>query len=359
MAFPKYDIVLTDVQDSAKALGKVTISGKVQLNGQNVDDFNGFVYPSIFDKKSDYQTLQQDESPLILFDLQKNLLFRGKSSVVNGEFTFSFVVPKDLDYDFGNGKISLYASGVTNSDSLADGAGYNLDMIIGGTSEDYQDDVEGPTIQLYMNDTNFENGGVTNENPSMLAVVFDQNGINTIGNGIGHDATAVLDEVSSNPIVLNDFYESDIDTYKSGKILYPFNSLSPGKHTLKVKVWDVFNNSSEDEIEFVVIKSDQISILNLLNAPNPVIHYTDFYFDHNQDGQELDIILQIIDLQGREVYQTNEKIYPSGNTYGPIRWNAGSQNNYTLLPGTYVYNLVVISQNGEKIKKSGRLILLK
>lgn len=359
LAFPKYDIVLTDVQDSAKALGKVTISGKVQLNGQNVDDFNGFVYPSIFDKKSDYQTLQQDESPLILFDLQKNLLFRGKSSVVNGEFTFSFVVPKDLDYDFGNGKISLYASGATNSDSLADGAGYNLDMIIGGTSEDYQDDVEGPTIQLYMNDTNFENGGVTNENPSMLAVVFDQNGINTIGNGIGHDATAVLDEASSNPIVLNDFYESDIDTYKSGKILYPFNSLSPGKHTLKVKVWDVFNNSSEDEIEFVVIKSDQISILNLLNAPNPVIDYTDFYFDHNQDGQELDIILQIIDLQGREVYQTNEKIYPSGNTYGPIRWNAGSQNNYTLLPGTYVYNLVVISENGEKTKKSGRLILLK
>ena len=159
--------------------------------------------------------------------------------------------------------------------------------------------------------------------------------------------------------MLNDFYESDIDTYKSGKILYPFNSLSPGKHTLKVKVWDVFNNSSEDEIEFVVIKSDQISILNLLNAPNPVIDYTDFYFDHNQDGQELDIILQIIDLQGREVYQTNEKIYPSGNTYGPIRWNAGSQNNYTLLPGTYVYNLVVINENGEKTKKSGRLILLK
>ena len=178
-------------------------------------------------------------------------------------------------------------------------------------------------------------------------------------NSHGDKKNQVLDEVSSNPIVLNDFYESDIDTYKSGKILYPFNSLSPGKHTLKVKVWDVFNNSSEDEIEFVVIKSDQISILNLLNAPNPVIDYTDFYFDHNQDGQELDIILQIIDLQGREVYQTNEKIYPSGNTYGPIRWNAGSQNNYTVLPGTYVYNLVVISQNGEKIKKSGRLILLK
>ena len=106
LAFPKYDIVLTEVQDSAKALGKVTIKGEVQLNDQRID-FNGFVYPSVFDKSSDYQTLQQDESPLIIFDLQKNLLFKGKSSVVNGEFTFSFVVPRDLNYDFGNGKISL------------------------------------------------------------------------------------------------------------------------------------------------------------------------------------------------------------------------------------------------------------
>jgi hypothetical protein len=359
LAFPKYDIVLTEVQDSAKALGKVTISGQVQFNGQIVDDFNGFIYPSVFDKKSDFQTLEQDESPLIIFDLQKNLLFKGKSSVTNGFFTFSFIVPRDLDYDFGNGKISLYASGSTNSDSLVDGAGYNLEMIIGGTSEDYQDDTVGPQIQLYMNDTNFENGDVTNEDPSLLAVLFDENGINTIGNGIGHDVTAIIDENSSNPIVLNDFYQSDVDSYKSGKIVYPFNSLSEGRHTLSVKVWDVFNNSSQEEIDFIVIKSDKISIQNLLNAPNPVIQYTDFYFEHNQDGKELDVILQIVDIHGKLVHQTQERIYPSGFTYGPIRWNASSEYNHSLLPGTYVYTLVVSDENGEKTKKSGRLILLK
>lgn len=359
LAFPKYDVVLTEVQDSAKALGQVTIKGELQLNGQKIDDFNGFVYPSVFDKRSDYQTLQQDESPLIIFDLQKNLLFKGKSSVSNGEFTFSFVVPRDLNYDFGNGKISLYASGSTTSDSLADGAGYNLDMIIGGTSDDFDNDLDGPLIDLFMNDTNFESGDVTSEDPSLLAVLFDENGINTVGNGIGHDVTAILDEASSNPIVLNDFYQSDTDSYQSGEILYPFNSLSEGKHTLSIKVWDVFNNSSEDDIEFVVIKSDQISIQSLLNVPNPVVDYTDFYFEHNQDGNELDVILQIVDIHGRMVHSIQEKIYPSGFTYGPIRWNASSEYNHTLRPGTYVYTLIARGQNGELSKKSGRLILLK
>ena len=359
LAFPKYDIVLTEVQDSAKALGKVTIKGEVQFNGQKIEDFNGFVFPSVFDKKSDYQTLQQDESPLIIFDLQKNLLFRGKSSVLNGEFTFSFVVPRDLNYDFGNGKISLYASGTTSSDSLADGAGYNLDMIIGGTADDFEDDIDGPLIDLFMNDTNFESGDITNENPSLLAVLFDENGINTIGNGIGHDVTAILDEASSNPIVLNDFYQSDTDSYQSGQILYPFSSLSEGQHTLSIKVWDVFNNSSQDDIDFVVIKSDQISIQSLLNVPNPVVNYTDFYFEHNQNGSELDIVLQIVDIQGRMVHKTQEKIYPSGFTYGPIRWNGTSEYNHSLLPGTYVYTLIATAENGEISKKSGKLILLK
>ena len=217
----------------------------------------------------------------------------------------------------------------------------------GGTSDDFDNDLDGPLIDLFMNDTNFESGDVTSEDPSLLAVLFDENGINTVGNGIGHDVTAILDEASSNPIVLNDFYQSDTDSYQSGEILYPFNSLSEGKHTLSIKVWDVFNNSSEDDIEFVVIKSDQISIQSLLNVPNPVVDYTDFYFEHNQDGNELDVILQIVDIHGRMVHSIQEKIYPSGFTYGPIRWNASSEYNHTLRPGTYVYTLIARGASGD------------
>ena len=169
LAYPQYDIVLTDVQDSAKALGLVTISGEIQHNGVKLNKFNGLVYPKVYDKRRDFQTLGQDESPVFVFDLQKNLLFKGKSSVENGEFSFSFIVPKDINYDFGNGKISLYAKGDIQ-DQLCDALGHNLDMIVGGTSSEYTEDFEGPQIELFMNDTNFIFGGITDANPSLYAI---------------------------------------------------------------------------------------------------------------------------------------------------------------------------------------------
>ena len=56
-----------------------------------------------------------------------------------------------------------------------------------------------------MNDESFIMGGITDENPSLYAKVYDENGINTVGNGIGHDILAVLDENTADAIVLNDF----------------------------------------------------------------------------------------------------------------------------------------------------------
>ena len=105
LAYPQYQVELTNVQDSLMALGKVTMSGRiVDENGVLLSGFNGFVYPSVFDKSINYQTLGQDVSPVINFDLQNALLFKGKSTVIDGEFTFSFVVPKDINYSFGKWK---------------------------------------------------------------------------------------------------------------------------------------------------------------------------------------------------------------------------------------------------------------
>ena len=148
-----------------------------------------------------------------------------------------------------------------------------------------------------MNDTNFIFGGITDANPSLYATLYDESGINTVGNGIGHDMLAIIDEESSNPIVLNDFYESNINSYKSGTINYPLSTLSEGKHSLTVKVWDVHNNSSEGVTEFVVLSSDNLTIQNLLNFPNPMVDFTSFYFEHNQNNEKMKVLLQIIDLQ--------------------------------------------------------------
>ena len=357
LAYPKYDVILTEVQDSAKALGLVSVKGEIQRNGVRLNNFNGLVFPKVYDKRRDYQTLGQDESPVFVFDLQKNLLFKGKSSVENGEFSFSFIVPKDINYDFGNAKISLYAKG-NNNQELCDAFGHNLDMIVGGTTTDFEEDYIGPHIDLFMNDTNFIVGGITDANPSLHALLYDENGINTVSNGIGHDMLAVLDEESANPIVLNDFYESDVDSYKSGVIDYPFNTLSEGKHTLRVKVWDVHNNSAESTTEFVVLSSDNLNIQNLLNYPNPVVDFTSFYFEHNQNDQEMEVVLQIIDLQGRVVKEIKENIIPNGYRYGPINWNGKSKNGIKLNAGVYVYSLLARLSDGKTANNSGRLILI-
>ena len=357
LAYPQYDIVLTDVQDSAKALDLVTISGEIQHNGVKLNNFNGLVYPKVYDKRRDFQTLGQDESPVFVFDLQKNLLFKGKSSVENGEFSFSFIVPKDINYDFGNGKISLYAKGDIQ-DQLCDALGHNLDMVVGGTSSEYTEDFEGPQIELFMNDTNFIFGGITDANPSLFAKLYDESGINTVSNGIGHDMLAIIDEESSNPIVLNDFYESDINSYKSGIIDYPFSTLSEGKHSLTVKVWDVHNNSAEGVTEFVVLSSNNLTIQNLLNYPNPVVDFTSFYFEHNQNNEQMKVVLQIIDLQGRVVKEIKEDITPNGYRYGPIQWDGKSESGDKLNAGVYVYSLIASLSNGKTTNNSGRLILI-
>lgn len=357
LAYPQYEIELTVVQDSIKALGEVTMSGRiVNENGDLLSAFNGYVYPSVFDKSIDYQTLGQDASPVLDFDVQNALLFRGKATVVNGEFSFSFVVPKDINYNFGSGKISLYASGELDGE-LADAAGYNKDFVVGGTAEDYELDVDGPRVDLFMNDTLFQFGGVTNQSPSLLALVFDENGVNTVGNGIGHDAVAILDENGTNPIVLNDFYESNVDSYQRGEIWYPFANLEEGLHTLRVKVWDVYNNSSEAYTEFLVSNADNLSIENLMNHPNPMANFTAFYFEHNQSGMSLDVRLEIMDLQGRMLKVLSDRLIPNGYRYGPIQWNGKNKEGADLSSGVYVYRIVATSESGEHLEKSGKLVI--
>lgn len=357
LAYPKYEIELTNVQDSIKALGEVTMIGRVvDENGYLLSGFNGYVYPSVFDKSVDYQTLGQDASPVFDFDLQDALLFRGKATVLNGEFSFSFVVPKDINYSFGNGKISLYASGDLNGE-LVDAAGYNEDFVVGGTAEDYAIDVEGPQLDLFMNDTLFQFGGLTNENPNLLALVFDENGVNTVGNGIGHDAIAILDENGANPIVLNDFYQSNVDNYQRGQIWYPFAKLEEGLHTLRVKLWDVYNNSSDAYTEFVVSRSGFLSIENLVNHPNPMVNFTAFYFEHNQSEMSLDIRLEIMDLEGRILEVLIDCVTPNGYRYGPIQWDGKNKEGVDLSSGVYVYRVVATSESGERLEKSGKLVI--
>ncbi|MBT5090336.1 MAG: T9SS type A sorting domain-containing protein [Flavobacteriales bacterium] len=219
-------------------------------------------------------------------------------------------------------------------------------------------DYESAELDLYINTRNFSDGGITDENPVLLADVFDFSGINTVGNGIGHDITAVLDGNTANPFVLNDFYEAKKDDYTKGTIRFPFYNLEKGEHTLTLKVWDVFNNSSEATITFVVADENEFAISDYSAYPNPFSNTTDIYFQHNKANQNLDVVLEIYSITGTLVKRKEESYYDNGYRIGPIQWNGKDEYGGQLSAGMYIAKLGVGSSDGDFTSKSIRIILL-
>ena len=274
----------------------------------------------------------------------------------NGVFSFSFVVPKDIAYNFGDGRISYYA---ISNDSLIDASGYDESFTIGGTASNVTPDYDGPEIDLFINNDHFISGGMCNQDPILFALLTDFSGINTVGNGIGHDIVAILDEETNQSISLNDYYSADTDSYKSGNVSYPFYDLEEGHHTLRLKVWDVFNNSSEKTIDFYVTNSEDFTLLDLLNYPNPFKDNTSFYFQHNRAGELLEVELQIFDISGRKVASINENVYDDGYRVGPIQWDGTTNSGEKLGAGIYIYQIYAKGLDGNYTSGAQKLILLR
>jgi hypothetical protein len=354
-SFVNSQAVTSTSSDTLKALSKITISGFVgDKNGNKLTTFNGVVFPTVFDKANTITTLGNDAtSPITTFTLQKNNIYRGKSTVVNGDFSFTFLVPKDISYNYGIGKISYYAH-----NGVHDAQGFYDKIIIGGSNPNAVVDNQGPTINLYMNDEKFVSGGTTNENPKIYAVVSDSSGINTIGTGIGHDAVAVIDATSSKPIILNDYYVADLNTYQKGKIRYPLNELSEGNHSLSVKIWDVQNNSSTSFTDFVVSKQAELALTHILNYPNPFTTKTKFFIEHNQCCTSLKVMVQIYTITGKVVKSINQTINDGGFRLDGIEWDGRDEYGDKLARGVYIYRVSVSDNNKKKAEKIEKLVIL-
>jgi len=372
LAIPKPNIRITEINDilineftePLQGLSSVKIEGQIDDEfGNKIDDYQGELVTTVFDKNIDRSTLgndgtSQNDSPIILdFTTLGEVLFRGRSSIENGDFNVNFIVPRDVVMEVGNGKMSFYSKSNSN---LMDQNGSNLNVLIGGINEDADEDNMGPEIELFMNDEAFISGGITNENPHLLVKLFDENGINT-SSGIGHDIVAVLDDDVANSFRLNDYYEANLDDYQNGTINYPLRDISPGLHTLSLKAWDVYNNSSTSEIQFVVHDQDlELVISNVLNYPNPFINYTEFWFNHNSSS-DLSVSIQIFTISGKLVKTINGYVNTSNSSSlsRDLSWNARDDFGDKVAKGVYIYRLTVRSdQIGKQVSKTEKLVIL-
>lgn len=372
LAIPKPSVVLTkinniDVANSNfifNALSTVTLSGEIRdLTGNTlIPNYNGDVAIQIFDKNINRSTLGNDgttaNNQLIImnFTTLGETIFRGNASVTNGKFEFTFVVPRDISVPVGNGRISFYAK--TNQPTLMNQAGYNMDIQIGGINENAPIDNVGPTVRLYMNDETFISGGITNENPIFLAFLEDENGINT-ASGIGHDIIAILDGNESNPYILNDYYETELDDYTKGKVRFPFRNLAKGLHTITFRAWDVYNNPINAEIQFIVTGDDTVTLTNVLNYPNPLVNYTQFWFTHNRPFEALDVQVQIMTVTGKIVKTINQVVSTEGFFSREISWDGKDDFGDKIGKGVYIYKLTVKSNlTNKKTEKIEKLVIL-
>lgn len=359
----------TPIQGKIRALDKVKITGQILKEDKtNLDEtFTGKVAINIFDKPTKKKTLNNDNAsgmlPLLEFSEEGNPIAKTSGKVVNGVFEVEFFIPKDINFNDGEGRILVYADNFDTAKSQAHDVYANTFIQIGGINPDGINDNTPPKANIYMNNTNFANGGITNRNPQLLACLSDDTGINSTGTGIGHDITAILDGKVIDTILLNDFFmvgdgngcNHTSNNFQKGSLLYPFRNLSVGQHELVFKVWDINNNSTTTSLNFIVKdENDQkLQINRLLNWPNPFTNKTYIQFEHNCDDV-LDVSTQIFTITGKLVRSLYTTIDAEPFLQGyrtpkySIEWDGRDDFGNNVAKGTYIFKVSAKAKNQNK-----------
>ncbi|SFI07508.1 type IX secretion system sortase PorU [Halpernia frigidisoli] len=364
------------VPGQLRALDFVTITGKVNKPDGSIDTFfSGRISINIYDKRLNKKTLNNDGFllPILDYTEEGSPIVKTSGEVKNGLYTVKFYVPKDINYTVGTGRILAYA------DNKKFDVFVNQSYQIGDINPNGLNDTTPPVVHLFMNNTNFADGGITNQNPTLLACVNDDTGINSTGSGIGHDITVILDGQVINTTVLNDFYFSGegngcvnatLEDFQKGNVSYPFRNLTPGAHQLVFKVWDINNNSTSQTLNFIVKdETDQnLVVKRLLNWPNPFTDKTYIQFEHNCNDA-LDVNAQIFTITGKLVKTISTQVTAEPFFQGfrtprtAIEWDGKDDFGDTVAKGVYIFKIFARSQNQDKCRGSAtaveKMVLLK
>ena len=360
LAFPKYSIKITSInqhpiseKDSLQAGKKYEFTGEVRNEyGLVKEDFNGTVYPKIFDLPTTVKTLGNDPGSIATtFFQQTNTLYKGKATVNKGKFSFTMTVPKDLPLKSGRGRMSLYAE-----NGITDANGIDSSFFIGGVGNNLNADNKGPVIQPFLNNYQFINGGTVNDCALLLVKLSDSDGINTVG--LGHDITAIIDGDDRTVYLLNNFYESELDNYQRGNILFQLPSLTEGKHRIKIKAWDNQNNYTEVVMDFYVTEERPFKISRLVNYPNPFNSKTNFSFEHNQPGESLQVSILIYSVEGMLVQKIQKNIQNADSKINEISLDAPFLMGGKFKKGIYFYQITVTNSVGQVATASQKMMIL-
>ena len=341
---------IVQAADTLRALSVNSIEGYIaDGSGNRISEFNGNLEVTIYDKMQKITTLNNHNDGTLTYNDRPNILYSGKAKIQNGNFSFTFMVPRDIKYNYGSGRISYYAS-----DSLMhkEAQGYYENFIVGGgTNIDLNADQAGPELKVYLNSENFVSGGKVNESPLFFAKISDVNGVNTVGSGIGHDLRLVVDDNQFTSYTLNDYFEAETNSYKSGSVRYKLPLLPAGKHTLTFHAWDLLNNSSQATLDFEVVVGLTPTIFKVYNFPNPVRNETRFVVEHDRPETILETTVDLYDMTGRKIWSMKK------NSVENLKWNRADASLQQVKPGIYIYKISVKTANSEQTSKANKIIV--
>lgn len=366
LALPTYQAVIDSINGVAangdsipqlRAGDKVNIKGHMEAAGSKASNFSGILDAMVRDTEESIKcklnnTTEEGADTAFVFTDRKNTLYHGTSKVENGEFSFNFAVPKDINYSDGTGLINLYAYDKTLN---ASAHGAYEQFTVNGSNITENDSI-GPSIYCYLNSEDFTYGGSVNNTPYFVAQISDKDGINASGAGIGHDMELVIDGDANMTYNLNENFTFDYESYTSGQTYLALPVLAAGKHSLKFRVWDILNNSSTTQLDFVVSNDLQPDIADIYVTSNPARESTTFVVTHNFHGANLDLIIEIMDASGRQLWSHSEN-YPSASNTITYRWDLTTDTGARLQTGIYLYR-VKLSSNGNYSSSKARKLLI-
>lgn len=298
LPLPQANVKLLTINNKPAEKQQLRALQRIKLGGEIADKtFNGKVQISVFDKPIENQTLPQNNSRVASYKTYKNLIFRGTTNVKNGLFESEFIVPKDIDYRKGEGKMYFYA---VNADSTRDVAGSFSDFTVGGSEDMLNPDNTPPKVILNINPNNV-----------LTAEISDESGINLSETSIGHEISIILNDTLK--IVGNPYYIADGD-FTKGKLVYSFGELPVGKQLVRVKVWDTYNNATTESLSFVVVpKGIEVNLNSVF--PNPSSGYLTFEMAHSAINRDLNFTYQLINNLGQIIYESDESCYFCDSPY--------------------------------------------
>ncbi|MCX6150129.1 MAG: type IX secretion system sortase PorU [Ignavibacteriales bacterium] len=334
-----------------KALSNIKIDGTVRTpHGQLDNNFNGEAVISVYDSERLVLLTNMHNYPMTV---QGGVIYKGRVSVINGKYSTSFIVPKDISYENKSGKIVGYLS-----NSSSDAISFSDSIIVGGTDYSITDDKKGPEMEISFDNAASENSYLVNSDCTLLVKLKDQTGLNTTGNGIGHTLSGILNENENAPLDFTNYFVGDLNANgKSGFIKYNFYGLDFGDYKIQVKAWDVFNNYSSAEKTFTVVNGSDLVLRDVVNYPNPFRSNTTFTFQHNL-SQPVSLKIKVYTVAGRLIKALEESNI--SDKFVKVDWDGRDDDGNTISNGVYLYKLIVKTLDGKLNREVlGKLAVIK